>query len=139
MLNKIIIIGRLTKDIELKYTNTQIPVASFAIASERDFAKNADQKETDFFNVVAWRSTAEFVSKWFQKGSLIIVDGKLQTRKWKDKYDQNRTEVEIIAENVYFGESKQRRENTEYGNNQIDYTMGNNDFKPLDDDEDVPF
>ena len=165
MLNKAIIMGRLTRDPELKYTQSQLPVVSFSVAVDRDFVRQGEQRETDFINVVAWRSTAEFISKWFHKGSMIIVEGKLQTRKWQDKYEQKRTELEIIADNVWFGESKRSDEGSDYGrapaapayqppayqppSYQPSFPQPgaapaapaySNDFRPLDDSEDdVPF
>lgn len=155
MLNRAIIMGRITRDPELKYTQSQIPVISFSVAVDRDFVKQGEQREADFINVTAWRSTAEFIAKWFQKGSMIVVDGKLQTRKWEDKHAQKRTEVEIVADNVYFGESK-RSDNTAGTATAPAYqelayqppvpTRGEqsrfdfrNDFRPIDDDEPFPF
>ncbi len=153
MLNKAIIMGRITRDLELKYTQSQIPVVSFSVAVDRDFVRQGEQRETDFINVVAWRSTAEFIAKWFHKGSMIVVEGKLQTRKWQDKFEQKRTELEIIADNVYFGDSK--RSDDEYGRAPASYEAPayqpptvqpateapafTNDFRPLDDNDDVPF
>ena len=141
MLNRCTITGRLTRDPEIKYTQAQVPVVSFSVAVDRDFARQGEQRETDFLNVVAWRSTAEFVAKWFQKGSLVTIDGKLQTRRWEDKHQQKRTEVEIVAESVYFGSSKGssdevadhiRNQSAGYSQPaQQGYTDG---FRPLDDD-----
>lgn len=165
MLNKAIIMGRLTRDPELKYTQSQLPVVSFSVAVDRDFVRQGEQRETDFINVVAWRSTAEFISKWFHKGSMIVVEGKLQTRKWTDKYEQKRTELEIIADNVWFGETKRSDDSADYGRMppapayqppqyqapayQPSFQQApasnaapaySNDFRPLDDGEDdVPF
>lgn len=146
MLNRCTITGRLTRDPELKYTQAQIPVVSFSVAVDRDFTRQGAERETDFLNVVAWRSTAEFVAKWFHKGSLVTIDGKLQTRKWEDKYQQKRTEVEIVAESVYFGSSKgSSDEVAEHVRNQSagyaqpaqqGYVDG---FRPLDDGEAPPF
>lgn len=105
MLNHITLMGRLTRDPELRYTASQIPVASFAIACDRDYSKGED-RQTDFVEIVAWRGTAEFVSKYFGKGSMAVVSGRLQTREWQDKDGNKRKAYEILAENVYFGESK---------------------------------
>ena len=110
MLNQITIMGRLTKDVELRYTQTQTPVASFTIACERDFAERGQEKQTDFLNCVAWRKTAEFAHQYFSKGSMAIVTGRLQTRKWEDRDGNKHTEYEVIADNVYFGESKKKDE-----------------------------
>ena len=107
MLNKAIVMGRLTKDVELRRTNTGTPVASFTLAVDRDFAdKQSGEKEVDFIEVVSWKGTAEFVSKFFSKGKMAIVSGRLQMRKWTDKDGNKRTTAEIVAENVYFGDSK---------------------------------
>lgn len=105
ILNKIIIQGRLTTDPELRYTQNQTAVASFTVAVERDYSQNGE-KETDFVSCVAWRSTGEFVNKYFHKGNMIIVDGRLQSRKWTDKDGNKRVSWEINAEHCYFGESK---------------------------------
>lgn len=108
MLNKIIVMGRLTKEPELRATQNQTAVASFTIACERDREKNAD-----FIDCVAWRHTAKFVSKYFHKGQLVAVSGRLQSRKWEDRDNNKRTSWEVVAENVYFAESKQRSETTQ--------------------------
>jgi single-strand DNA-binding protein len=102
MLNHITIMGRLTKDVELRRTNTGTAVASFTLAVDRDFG----EKETDFIDVVAWRQTAEFVSKYFSKGRMAVVSGRLQIRKWNDKDGNKRSTAEVVADNVYFGDSK---------------------------------
>ena len=106
MLNTITIMGRLTRDPELRYTQSQTPVASFTVACERDFAGQDQEKVTDFIDCVAWRQGGEFVSKYFHKGSMIIVDGRLQSRKWEDRDGNKRVSWEINAEHCYFGESK---------------------------------
>ena len=109
MLNKIFVMGRLTRDPELRRTNNGTAVASFALAVDRDF-KNADgTKETDFIDIVAWRGTAEFASKYFTKGRMAVVEGRLQMRDWQDWTDKNgnkRTSAEIVADNMYFGDSR---------------------------------
>ena len=107
MLNHIVIMGRLTRDPELRYTQRQIPVASFRVAVDRDFGRG-EERQTDFIDCVAWRSTGEFVSKYFQKGSMAVVSGRLQMRDWTDKDGNKRTSAEVVADNVYFGESKRR-------------------------------
>lgn len=106
MLNRIIIMGRFVRDPELRSTSTGTPVASFTIACDRDFKNNDGEKDTDFIDIVAWRKTAEFVSKYFAKGRMAVVEGRLQIREWKDKDGNNRRTAEIVAENVYFGDSK---------------------------------
>ena len=111
MLNHIVIMGRLTRDPELRYTQSQTPVASFTVAVDRDFGgRDGGEKQTDFIDCSAWRQTAEFVSKYFRKGSMIVVSGRLQSRKWQDRDGNNRTNWEISADNVYFGESRRRDE-----------------------------
>ena len=107
MLNHIVIMGRLTRDPGLRYTQSQIPVASFRVAVDRDFGRG-EERQTDFIDCVAWRSTGEFVSKYFQKGSMAVVSGRLQMRDWTDKDGNKRTSAEVVADNVYFGESKRR-------------------------------
>lgn len=107
MLNRIVIMGRLTRDPELRYTQSNTPVASFTVAVDRDFSgKDGGEKQTDFIDCVAWRQTGEFVSKYFAKGSMAVVSGRLQSRKWQDNQGNNRTNWEVDADNVYFGESK---------------------------------
>lgn len=106
MLNKIIVMGRLTKTPELKRTQSGVSVTSFTLAVDRDFKDKDGEKATDFIDVVAWRGTAEFVSKYFSKGRMAVVEGRLQLREWKDKDGNNRRSAEINAENVYFGDSK---------------------------------
>ena len=106
MLNRITLTGRLTHDPELHTTQSGISVVTFAIANQRNYKNSAGERDTDFFNVTAWRSTAEFVTQYFRKGSLITVDGRLESRKYTDKDGNNRVAIEIIADNVYFGESK---------------------------------
>ena len=105
MLNKTILMGRLTKDAELRYTESGVPVASFTLAVDRGFKKEG-QQNVDFLNIVAWRKTAEFVTKWFSKGQLVAVTGRLQSRSFKDKDGNNRTVAEVVADEVFFAESK---------------------------------
>ena len=106
MLNKIIIMGRLTRDPELRRTGSGTPVTSFSLAVDRDFKSQSGEKETDFIDVVAWRSTAEFVSKYFTKGRMAVVEGRLQIRDWTDRDGGKRRSAEVVADNVYFGDSK---------------------------------
>ncbi len=109
MLNHIVLMGRLTRDPELRYTGSNIPVASFRIAVDRDFGRGENgEKQTDFIDVVAWRQTGEFVSKYFAKGSMAVVSGRLQMRDWTDRDGNKRTSAEVVADNVYFGDSKRR-------------------------------
>lgn len=107
MLNKIILMGRLTRDPELRRTSSGIAVAAFTLAVDRDFSNSqTGERETDFIDIVAWRSTAEFVSKYFSKGRMAVVAGRLQIRPWTDKDGNKRRSAEVIADNVYFGDSK---------------------------------
>ena len=106
MLNRITITGRMTRDPELRTTQSGISVTSFSIANQRNYKNGNGERDTDFFDVVAWRATAEFVTKYFVKGSLVTVDGRLETRKFTDKQGNERKTVEIIADNVFFGDSK---------------------------------
>ncbi len=106
MLNKIFIMGRLTRDPELRRTQSGTSVTSFSLAVDRDFKSQSGEKETDFIDVVAWRSTAEFVHKYFTKGRMAVVEGRLQIRDWKDKDGNNRRSAEVIADNIYFGDSR---------------------------------
>ena len=116
MLNHITIMGRLTRDPELRRTGSGVAVASFTVAVDRDFGKTeSGEKETDFIDCVAWRQTGEFISKYFTKGSMIVVSGRLQIRSWNDKDGNKRRTAEVVADNVYFGESK--RSEGGYSNN----------------------
>lgn len=105
MLNHIVIMGRLTRDPELRQTGSGVSFANFSVAVDRDFSKG-EEKETDFIDCVAWRHTGEFVSKYFTRGSLIVVSGRLQVRSYTDKDGNNRRAAEIVADNCYFGGSK---------------------------------
>ena len=106
MLNLTVMTGRLAEDPELRHTPNDTPVCTFRIAVRRDYAKKGGGEDTDFFDVVAWRHNAEFVCKYFTKGSLIQVSGRIENRRWEDKYEQPRVTAELIADKVYFGESK---------------------------------
>lgn len=107
MLNKIVLMGRLTRDPELRRTTSGTAVASFSLAVDRDFKnKETGEKETDFIDIVAWRNTAEFVSKYFSKGRMAVVEGRLQIRPWTDKDGNKRRSAEVVADNIYFGDSK---------------------------------
>lgn len=142
MLNHIVIMGRLTRDPVLRRTNSGLAVANFTVAVDRDWPnKETGEKETDFINCVAWRQTGEFVSKYFTKGSMIVVAGRLQIRKWTDDNGINRTIAEIIANDVYFGENKQNKSTTAapntntntntYSTPSYDYTMIDDDYTQL--------
>ena len=133
MLNKIFIMGRLTRDPELRRTQSGTPVASFALAVDRDY-KNADgTKETDFIEVVAWRTTAEFVSKYFAKGRMAVVEGRLQIRDWQDKDGNKRRNAEVIADNLYFGDS--RSDNGGHQAAKAPVNVDAEDFDEVEDDD----
>lgn len=132
MLNKIFVMGRLTKNPELRRTGSGTPVASFTLAVDRDFKSQSGEKETDFIDIVAWRSTAEFVSKFFSKGRMAVVEGRLQIRDWTDKDGNKRKNAEIVADNVYFGDSKR--------DGQQDKPVAQQEFNEIEgDDDDLPF
>ena len=128
MLNHITIMGRLTRDPELRYTQSQTPVASFTLAVDRDFGgRDGGEKQTDFIDCVAWRQTAEFVSKYFTKGRMAVVSGRLQIRDWTDREGGKRRSAEVVVDNVYFGDS--RRDNNDsgnYGGNSYGSSYGDN-------------
>ena len=134
MLNVAIIMGRLTRDPELRRTNSGKPVAGFTVAVDRDYAPEGQEKETDFIDCVAWNGTAEFVDKYFKKGSMAVVSGRLQIRGWTDKDGNKRRTAEVVADNVYFGDSKKSEGNAQQ-------TMKPaSDFRPVDiPDEQLPF
>ena len=116
MLNHITLMGRLTRDPELRYTASNTPVASFSLAVDRDVApRDGGERQTDFIDIVAWRQTAEFVSKYFTKGQLAVVSGRLQIRDWTDRDGNKRRSAEVVADNVYFGDSKKSRDSGDTG------------------------
>ena len=132
MLNHIVIMGRLTRDPELRYTQSNTPVASFTVAVDRDFGgRDGGEKQTDFIDCSAWRQTGEFVSKYFRKGSMIVVSGRLQSRKWQDRDGNNRTSWEVSADNVCFGESRRREDENRdsYGGNYSANSYGENSYE----------
>ena len=125
MLNHITIMGRLTRDPELRRTGSGIAVASFTVAVDRDFGgRDGGEKETDFIDCVAWRQTGEFVSKYFTKGRMIVVSGRLQIRSWTDKDGNKRRTAEVVADNCYFGDSKRDDQGSSFGGN----TYGGNSY-----------
>ena len=131
MLNHITIMGRLTRDPELRRTGSGIAVASFTVAVDRDFGgRDGGEKETDFIDCVAWRQTGEFVSKYFTKGRMIVVSGRLQIRSWTDKEGNKRRTAEVVADNVYFGDSKRDSDsgNAYGGNSYGGNTYGGNSY-----------
>ena len=156
MLNHIVIMGRLTRDPELRRTQSGTAVTTISVAVDRDYqSRDTQEKQTDFIDVVAWRSTAEFISKYFTKGRMIVVEGSLQSRKWTDKNGQNRTSWEVQANNVYFGDSKRDNQgggdyaapsygsqpyNQSYASPAQSYTAPAGDgFSEIDEDGELPF
>ena len=137
MLNHITLMGRLTRDPELRRTGSGTAVASFTIAVDRDFSGKDSEKKTDFIDCVAWRQTGEFISKYFTKGRMIVVDGRLEMRDWTDKDGNKRRSAEAIVENAYFGDSKSdRSDNATAATSPAPVT----DFAVLeDDDAQLPF
>ena len=148
MLNNVIIMGRLTRDPELRRTGSGLAVTSFSVAVERDIpSKDTGEREVDFIDCVAWRQTGEFISKWFTKGQMIVVSGRLQIRNWTDKDGNKRKAAEIVVADVYFGESKKKETTTgpittpsTYGG-YIPYAIpSTSDFAMFDDDDaQLPF
>jgi single-strand DNA-binding protein len=143
-MNKVILMGRLTKDPELRYTsNNNTPVCSFTLAVDRRFSKQGEEKQADFFNIVAWRSQAEFCSKYFNKGLKVVVVGSLQNRSWDDNEGKKHYITEVIADEVYFAESRRsegggapayRPQAPAGGDKQPD-----GGFYPMDEDDELPF
>ena len=142
MLNCITIMGRLTRDPELRRTGSGTAVANFTLAVDRDFSgKDSGEKEVDFIDCIAWRGTGEFVSKYFTKGRMAVVSGRLQVRNWKDKDGNNRRTAEVVAESVYFGDSKRGADSGDKHepgglNYDVDGYIG---FRDIDDDGELPF
>ena len=125
MLNHIVIMGRLARDPELRHTQSGTPVASFRLAVDRDFKdKNTGERTTDWIDVVAWRGTGEFVSRYFSKGRMAVVEGRLQIRDWSDKEGNKRRSAEVVADNVYFGDSKRDGDGGSYGDRGGSYGGG---------------
>ena len=143
MLNHITIMGRLVRDPELRSTQSGTSVASFTVAVDRDYQPGGSEKQTDFIECVAWRGTGEFVSKYFRKGSMIVVAGRLQSRKWQDRDGNNRISWEVVADSVYFGESRKDGPNAAQATYQQNYGNSNVSaagFTELDDsDGELPF
>ena len=141
MLNRIVIMGRLTANPELRRTGSGVAVASFTLAVDRDFSgKDGGEKETDFIDCVAWRNTGEFVAKHFTKGRMVVASGRLQIRSWTDKDGNKRRNAEVVADNVYFGDSKRDGDNSATTANYGGYAAPAQNFAQLtDDDAQLPF
>lgn len=150
MLNSVCLMGRLTADPELKTTSSQVAVCSFRIAVDRTYQAKGQEKQTDFINIVSWRQTAEFVSRYFRKGQLIAVQGSIQTNSYTDKDGNKRTAFDVVADNVFFAEPK--RDSTSTGGNRYDNQVpqyneappafsnaGSGDFEEIVGDDDLPF
>ena len=136
MLNVVALMGRLTADPELRTTPAGVSVTPFTIAVDRSFVKQGEERQADFINCVAWRGTADFVAKYFQKGSLIAVDGSIQTRRYQDKDGHNRTAFEVVVDNAHFAGSKEKAEKPAYN---APRQPAYDDFATIDDAEDLPF
>ncbi len=147
MLNHIVLMGRLTRDPELRQTQSGVSVASFTLAVDRDFqSRDGGEKQTDFIDIVAWRNTAEFVSKYFAKGKMAVVSGRLQIRDWTDREGGKRRSAEVVADNVYFGESKSGSQGGQPSGGKSGGSYGGydapeikTDFSEVEDDGDLPF
>lgn len=133
MLNSVIIMGRLTRDPELRRTQSGTAVTSFTMAVDRDFKSQSGEKETDFIDVVAWRNTGEFAAKYLAKGRMAAVEGRIQVRDWQDKDGNRRKSVEVVADNVYFADSKRDSKPQE------SRTVDDQEFDEIEDDGDFPF
>ena len=139
MLNSVVIMGRLTSDPSMKSTPNGTPVASFRIAVDRTFQPKGQEKQTDFIDIVAWRNTAEFIGKYFRKGSMIVIQGSLQTRQYTMKDGSKRTAVEVIANEVFFGESKRDNEQPAQSYSKKADVELPSDFEEITGDDELPF
>lgn len=143
MLNKVVLQGRFAGDPELRHTQNGVAVATFRLAVTRDFKEKDGERKADFISVVCWRGTAEFVSRFFQKGSLAVVEGRLQVRDYTDRDGNKRFVTEVIADNVYFSESRKRDDTEETyqagGDTEQTYPASGEQFVDISDNEDLPF
>ena len=138
-LNVVALMGRLTRDPEMRKTPHGVSVATFTVAVDRSFVKQGEDRQADFIDIVCWRNTAEFVCKYFQKGSMIALNGSIQTRTYQDKNGNNRKAFEIVADNVHFAGAKTPAEKVQTGSeHDLDMSHGD-DFEVISDDEDLPF
>ena len=143
MLNKVILMGRFTRDPELRSTPQGVSTCAFSIAVDRNFVRPGEERKADFINCVAWRQTAEFISKYFRKGSMVALEGSIQTRSWDDAEGKKRYATEVIVNQVYFAESKRDSQSDVMGS---DVPYASNDFgslpdpiSPMGTDDDLPF
>lgn len=151
MLNQVALMGRLTADPELRHTTTNIPVVSFTLAVDRRFARQGEEKQTDFINIVAWRQTAEFVARFFKKGMQVAVTGRIQSRNWKDNNGNTRYATEVVVDNAYFADSRRDQAapagDAPFAQYQAPaaapssggFDAADADFSPIISDEELPF
>lgn len=145
MLNKIFIMGRLTRDPELRHTQSGTPVASFTLAVDRDYKGQDGERETDFIDVVAWRSSAEFVAKYFTKGRMAVVEGRLRIRNWEDNDGNKRRSAEVVSDSIYFGDSRKDSSDSSSTGAAPSYSGASPGYVPVqfseidDEDGDLPF
>ena len=139
-MNKVVLLGRLTKDVDVRYTQTNnIMVASFSLAVNRRFAKQGEERQADFINVVAWNKTGEFCSKWFKKGQQVGVVGRLQTRNWEDENKVKHYITEVVAEEAYFADSKRDNAGADGFENTFGSTVSESSEFSVQSDDDLPF
>ncbi len=141
MLNKVILMGRFTRDPELRSTPQGISTCSFSIAVDRNFVRAGEERKADFINCVAWRQTAEFISKYFRKGSMVALEGSLQTRSWDDQDGKKRYATDVVVSQVYFAESKRDSQSTgdEAYSQAVDFGTLPEPISPMGTDDDLPF
>ena len=140
MLNKVILMGRFTRDPELRSTPQGISTCSFSIAVDRNFVRAGEERKADFINCVAWRQTAEFISKYFRKGSMVALEGSIQTRTWDDQDGKKRYATDVVVSQVYFAESKRDQATGEESFSQVaDFGSLPEPISPMGTDDDLPF
>ena len=138
-MNKVVLIGRLTRDPELRYTGNNTPVASFSLAVNRNYSNQQGEREADFINIVAWNKTGEFCSKYFKKGQQVSIIGRIQTRSWDDENGQKRYATEVIAEEAYFADSKRDGETSGFESTFGESVAQSAEFQVTASDDDLPF
>ena len=146
MLNKVILMGRLTKDPELRYTASNIPVCSFTLAVDRNFVRQGEERQADFIPIVVWRHTAEFCNRYYRKGLQVVVSGRIQTRSWDDQEGRRRYITEVVADETYFADSKRENNDANNDTNRYNDNQSSNEisedvegFMPVQADDDLPF